>query len=179
MRHHDPQRAMLQRDGGRRVAASVALVLSMVVSLAGTPAHASDTDPCSLLTKREASKVLGAKVVKLRRETDAASSVATCTYRTKVYKEERLRKFKGSYSLAIIWSPLTDTVRTGIDDNRADLDPISGVGDEAYASNGDVFAFVGTDVIQASVLNWQTGASSLRARAERAVRLAVARLSAG
>ena len=53
---------------------------------------------------------------------------------------------------------MSATLRSNIDSNRSKLNPIAGLGDEAYVINDfDVFAIQGHNVVQSKIYNWDTG----------------------
>jgi hypothetical protein len=163
----------------RCIATVVAVAVISALGFAGT-AGASGTDVCGLITKKEASKILGAKVVKLKRESDATTGAHQCTYKTKKYTAKRLKKFNAPLELKLLLAPVTQALRDEITQHASKFDPIPGLADEAYVvDNFDVLAIKNQDVVQASVYNWETGASVLEKKSERAVRLAVRRLPSG
>jgi hypothetical protein len=157
------------------------VLLVSVIALAGfstLPAVATGTDVCALVSKQDASKLLGAKVVKTTTKTSASNGAQRCTYKTKKFTSKTLKKFDAPLQLAITWQPLTDAVRAYIKDINSDLTPISGLGDEAYADKfGAVFAIRGQDVVQAKVQNIQS--SHLQEWNQKAVALALPGLPTG
>jgi hypothetical protein len=75
---------------------------------------------------------------------------------------------------------MSATLRSNIDSNRSKLNPIAGLGDEAYVINDfDVFAIQGHNVVQSKIYNWDTGVGTLESKNEQAVRTAVPRLPTG
>jgi hypothetical protein len=162
-----------------RIFATVALATAVgVAGLAGS-AGASGTDVCSLITKKEVSKILGAKVVKLKRETNNSTGAQVCTYKTKKFTSKHLKKFNGALGLELIWGPVTQDLRDAIAKAGSDLTAIPGLGDSAYSTQGSVLALRAADVVQASIVNWQAPLSKLSAKSEKAVRLALPRLPTG
>jgi hypothetical protein len=133
---------------------------------------------CGLITKKEASKILGAKVVKTQRRTDGSGG-QECRYRTKKYTAKRLKGIDAPLGLTLTWVPLTKDLREQIDDSRFDLEAIEDLGDEAYIDSTHVLAIRGDDVITASVVNWETGLDTLQTKSEQAARIALGRLPAG
>jgi len=172
-----------ERNTVKRIIASIASVMIVTTAIAVTglsgPADASGTDVCGLITKKEASKILGAKVVKLERQTNKSTGAQVCTYKTKKFTSKHLKKFSGALGLEIIWGPVTQDLRDAIAKAGSDLTAIPGLGNSAYATQGSVLALRGADVVQASIVNWQTSPSKQEAKAEKAVRLALPRLPTG
>jgi hypothetical protein len=158
---------------------TIALAVCALASLStfGT-ASASGTGVCSLVTKKEAAKILGAKVVSATSKRPAAKSAQECVYKTKKFTAKRLRKLNAPLELVVVWGPVTQQLRDEIATNK-DLQMITGLGDAAYATADSVFAIRGEDAVQATVFNWETKLATLRAEAEQAVRLAVPRLPTG
>jgi hypothetical protein len=163
----------------------VALAVVATVALAGLgvpSAGAAGTNVCTLVTKKEASKILGAKVVKIKRETNATTGDQECEYRTNVYVSSRFKKLKAPLKLQVTLGTLTDELRGQIDDNQSDLDPIADLGDEAYFSGitgTDVLVISGQNLLQTGPANWEGGPSKYQAMAEAAARTALPRLPTG
>jgi hypothetical protein len=156
------------------------LVGAIVLGSAAAPANASGTDVCSLLTRPEASKILGAKVVATSRKSQASNGAQECTYKTKKFTDKRFKQLKAPLELGLTWQPMSVTLRSNIDSNRSKLNPIAGLGDEAYVINDfDVFAIQGHNVVQSKIYNWDTGVGTLESKNEQAVRTAVPRLPTG
>jgi hypothetical protein len=163
----------------KRLIAVVVLAPAVTFGCLGLkPAGATGTNVCSLITKQEASKILGANVVKTVRRTDASGG-QECRYRTKKFTAKRLKRFDAPLGLTLSWVPLTPELRQQIDDRKFDLDSIDGLGDEAYFDSTHVLAIRGQNVLTASVVNWETGIDTLHTKDERAMRLALARLPTG
>jgi hypothetical protein len=144
-----------------------------------TSAGAADVDVCTLVTKKEASKILGAKVVKVTSDANASTGDQECEYRTNRYVSKRLQKLRAPLKLKVTLGTLTDELRGQIDDNLSELDPISDLGDEAYLSGTDVLVISGPDILQAEATNWQGSPSKYEAMSEAAARTAIARLTSG
>jgi hypothetical protein len=163
----------------------IPLAVVAAVALAGLAvpsAGAAGTNVCTLVTKKEASKILGAKVVKIKRATNATTGDQECEYRTKVYVSPRFKKLKAPLKLQVTLGTLTDELRGQIDDNQSDLDPIAGLGDEAYLSGTtrtDVLVVSGTNLLQTGPANWEGGPTKYQAMAEAAARTALPRLPTG
>lgn len=156
---------------------SIAVGVALVTVALVVPAGASGTDVCSLLTKKEASKILDAKVVKTEHKTVAANPAQECIYKTRKFTEKRLVKLNAPLELKLVWAPLTQQLRDEITKNPSKFLPIQGVGDEAYiVDDFDALAISNQDVVQASVFNWETRSSVLTKKSEQAVRKAVPRL---
>ncbi len=168
--------ALAMKDTVKRLIAVALLAPAVIFGHLGLkPTGATGTNVCSLITKQEVSRILGAKVVKTMRRTDASGG-QECRYRTKKFTAQRLRRLDAPLGLTLSWIPLTPELRQQIDDRKLDLHPIDGLGDEAYFDSTHVLAIRGQNVLTASVVNWETGIDTLHAKGERAMRLALTRL---
>ena len=159
------------------VVATLVLVAPVVAS-----AGAAGNDACALVTKQEASKILGAKVVKIKRATNASTGDQECEYRTKVYVSSRFRKLKAPLKLQVTLGTLTADLRQEIDDNQSELDPYPDLGNEAYFSGTtrtDLLVIAGSRVLQTGPANWEGGPSKYQTMAEAAARTAVPRVPTG
>jgi hypothetical protein len=157
--------------------ATVVLMGSVVAS-----AGAAGIDVCTLVTKKEASKILGSKVVKIKRETNASTGDQECEYRTKVYVSPRFRKLKAPLKLQVTLGTLTADLRREIDDNQSELDPYTDLGNEAYftgTTRTDLLVVAGEYLLQTGPANWEGGPSKYQAMAEAAARTALARIPTG
>ena len=138
------------------------------------PAEAGDGDVCKLVTRKEASDLLGAKVVKTTTKTNATNGAEECTYRT---KKKGFRNLK--LQLELTTQPVTDELRSKLrnipfDDGSR----LEGIGDEAYVDKFDsVVAVSGTTAVQAKLQNYRGPSSRFRRVSEGAVRAAVPRLA--
>ncbi len=131
-------------------------VLAVAGSFAASGAAVAKTDPCSLLTKQQASKALGFKVVKLERDSEPSTGAEECEYRTKKYWVPRFKKIDAPLKLQITTQPLTDDVAEVLDVLEGDLDAetVEGLGDRAFYDKGNnLVAVVGKVVVQAEVTN--------------------------
>jgi hypothetical protein len=167
----------------KRISAAllVAVLAAAGLTVAGLgvgPAAATGTDVCALISKSDASKLLGAKVVKTTTKSSASTGAQECNYKTKKYTTKTFKKFHAPLELSITWQPLTDEVRKYIADVNSDLTPITGIGDAAYADKfGTTFAVRGQDVVQAKVQNIES--SHLQEWSQKGVVLALAGLPTG
>lgn len=164
------------------VALSALSALSALTVPSAGAAGAALTDPCTLVTRREAAKILGAKVVKVTRDTDAATGTRLCEYRTRVYVSPRFEKLKAPLKLKILLARLTDEIRAEIASSQSDLDPIADLGDEAYftgVTSSDVLVLSGDYILETGPANWEGGPSKYQAMAEAAARKAVTRVPNG
>jgi hypothetical protein len=161
-----------------RLLTFVALVAAPIgigaVVVGESPAEAGESDVCKLVTRKEASDLLGAKVVKTTTRANAANGAEECTYRT---KKKGIRNLKLQLELTI--QPVTDELRSKLrnipfDDGGR----LQGLGDEAYVDKFDsVVAVSGTTAVQAKLQNYQGASSRFRRVSEGAVRAAVPRLA--
>lgn len=159
------------------IATTLALTAFVVPSAAG-----QSTNVCDLVTKKEASKILGEKVVKIKRATNSATGDQECEYRTNVYVSPRFKKLKAPLKLQVTLGALTAELRGQIDGSQSDLDPISDLGDEAYFSGTtgtDVIVIRGRDALKTEATNWEGSPPRYAAMAEAAARTALPRLPTG
>lgn len=166
----------------RRAVLATVLALTGVVLLPHTAMASSDT--CDLLTKKQATKVLGLKVVKTELET--SGGVEQCSYRTKKYWTPRLKELDAPFKLNITTQPLTRATTMVLDQLEADLDTetVEGLGDRAFFTDGnDLIVVVGDVVLQAEVTNIEWEGDELQTYILdpelAAMRLVVSRLAAG
>jgi hypothetical protein len=161
----------------------LAIVATLAVTACIIPsAGATDTNVCTLVTKKEASKILGAKVVKIKRATHVVTGDPVCEYFTNVYVTKFFKKQKAPLTLEVTSGPLTDELRGQIDENPSDLEPIGDLGDEAYFDNTDVIVIRGNDVLGTGARSWSGGGTAIakyKAVAEAAARTALPRLPTG
>lgn len=134
------------------------LVFVTVLAVAATCATASvalaSTNPCALLTKKQASMVLGFKVVERQRDSEPATGAEECEFRTKKYWAPRLEKIDAPYKLQITTQPLDADVAEVLDQLEAEGEPVDGLGDRAfYTESNDLVVVVGDVVVQAEVTN--------------------------
>ncbi len=138
------------------------------------PAEAGDADVCKLVTRKEASDLLGAKVVKTTTKTSATNDAEECTYRT---NKRGYRKLK--LQLELTTQPLTDQLRSKLQNVPFDDGSrLQDLGDEAYVDKFDtVIAVSGNTAVQAKLQNYQGASSRFRSVSEGAVRAALPRLT--
>lgn len=158
--------------------ATAAVALTGAVALAVPAGAGADVNPCKLVKKKEAKKILGAKIVEVEREGDESTGAQSCTWVSNKYSDDSFEESDSPYSLEVAVQPLTDDVREALD-SEDDLEPISGLGDEAYIDGFDVVVIQGEDVIVAETHNWAGDITPQTDRAERAARLALERLPQG
>ena len=146
------------------------------------PAGAKASNVCSLVTRKEASKILGTKVATIKRSTNATTGDQECEYRTKVYVSSRFKKLKAPLKLQVTLGTMTADLRKEIDDNQSELDPFTDLGNEAYftgTTRTDLLVVVGQYVLQTGPANWEGGPSKYQTMAEAAARTAVPRVPTG
>jgi hypothetical protein len=120
---------------------------------------------CALLTKKQASKVLGFKVVKTEYQAENASGAEQCGYSSTKYWKPRFKKLGAPLKLKITTQPLTDEVATTLDTLEADSDAqtVPGLGDRAfYNASNDLIVVVGNVVLQAEVTNIEWSGNQLQ-----------------
>jgi len=166
----------------KRFVPLVVVATLVFMGLVASSAGAEGIDVCTLVTRKEASKILGTKVVKIKRSTNAATGDQECEYRTKVYVSSRFRKLKAPLKLQVTLGTLTPDLRKEIDDNQSELDPFTDLGNEAYftgTTRTDLLVVVGQYVLQTGPANWEGGPSRYQTMAEAAARTAVPRVPTG
>jgi hypothetical protein len=148
---------MITRSRRRFLALVAAPIAFGSASLDTVPAAAGGSDVCSLITRKEASDLLGYKVVKTTEKTSSSDDSAECTYR----------------------GPVTDELRADLQDVPFDDgERVEGLGDEAYATKFDqVIAIAGTTAVSAKLQNDTGSPTKFRSVAEGAVRAAFPRLA--
>jgi hypothetical protein len=128
---------------------------------------------CKLVTRKEASDLLGAKVVKTTTKTSSTNGAQKCTYRT---NKTGYRKLKLQLELTI--QPVTDELRCKLQDIPFDDGSrLQGLGDEVYADKFDtVVAVSGGLAVQGKLQNYRGSSTRFRDVSEGAVRAALPRL---
>lgn len=159
----------------RRFFVFVTLLAVALTSLVAAPAAAKDTGVCTLLTRKEAGKLLGAKVVKTKKDSSAATGAQECAYQT---KKKGLKDRELKMGLEVSVQPLTDELRADLQNIPFDDGSrLQGLGDEAYVTKFDqVIAIVGGTVLAAKLQNYEGATSKFRSVSEGAVRAALPRL---
>jgi hypothetical protein len=153
------------------------LIATGVALLDAAPAAAEDTGVCTLVTRKEAGELLGAKVVKTTTKTSKTNGAEECTYRTKkVDKDLGKRNLKISLELTV--QPVTDEVRSELQNIPfEDGSRVQGLGDEAYVTKFDqVIAISGDTAVAAKLQNYRGASTKFRDVSEGAVRAALPRL---
>lgn len=127
------------------------------------------------MTRKEAGKVLGAKVVKTKKDTDRVSGAPECTYQT---KKKGLKDRDLKMQLEVSVEPLTDELQADLDGIPFDDGSrVQGLGDAAYVTKFDqVIAVSGNVVVAAKLQNYEGASSKFRSVSEGAVRAALPRL---
>jgi len=103
----------------------------------GSPESARSVDPCRLIKKKEARKILGAKITEIERERDDTNGARACEWVSNAYSDADFEERDAHYSLELTWQPMTDEVRQVLA-GEDDLEPIPDLGDEAYLDQFDV-----------------------------------------
>jgi hypothetical protein len=153
------------------------LIATGIALLDAAPAAAEDTGVCTLVTRKEAGELLGAKVVKTTTKTSKTNGAEECTYRTKkVQKEFKDRNLRISLELTV--QPVTDEVRSELQNIPFDDGSrVQGLGDEAYVTKFDqVIAISGDTAVAAKFQNYRGASTKFRDVSEGAVRAALPRL---
>jgi hypothetical protein len=153
------------------------LMATGVALVDAVPAAAEDTGVCTLVTRKEAGELLGAKVVKTTKKTSAANGAQECTYRTNK-AQKRFKKSGVKMQLEVTVEPLTDELRAKLQRIPSEGgERVEGLGDEAYASKfDDVAAIAGNVVVAAKLQNYAGSPTKFRGVSEAALRAALPRL---
>jgi hypothetical protein len=120
----------------------------LVGVLAGT-AHAK---MCGTFTKKEASKIIGYKVVETEELTEESTDTEGCEYITK----KQFKDVSSPLKLRITAQPLNDDTAAALDELEADEDaePVPDLGDRAFYTDGnELIAVSGDQVFQAKITN--------------------------
>ena len=154
------------------------LLAAGVAFLDAAPAAGEDTGVCTLLTRKEAGDLLGAKVVKTTTTKSKTNGAEECTYKTKK-AQKRFKKSGVKMQLEVTVEPLTDELRTKLQRIPSeDGERVEGLGDEAYASKfDDVTAIAGNVAVQAKLQNYAGSPTKFRSVSEGALRTALPRLA--
>jgi hypothetical protein len=151
----------------------VLTVIAVALAWAAPAGAAGGVGGCALLTKKEVSKILGAKVTKAKNKVDADGGAQTCTYKTNEFDSALLEASGAALQLVITWGPVTDTLRGQYEGSET----IEGLGDAAYDLGfGDVVAFSGEESVQVTLENSEAPEAKLSKKAQKAIRLALPRL---
>jgi hypothetical protein len=127
---------------------------------------------CALVTKNEASKILGAKVVKTKNVADKVGT-QECTYTTKRFDSAFLEQTGSPLQLVLAWGPIAPTLRGQYEGSKK----VKGLGDAAYDLGfGSVVALSGAQSVQATVENSEAPARALAKKARKVIKLALRRL---
>src|SRR4029453_8656345 len=86
------------------------LIATCIALLDAAPAAAEDTGVCTLVTRKEAGELLGAKVVKTTKKTSKTNGAEECTYETRK-AQERFKKSGVKMQLEVTVEPLTDELQ--------------------------------------------------------------------
>jgi hypothetical protein len=167
---------MLVRSS-RRFLVIVPALIAALLSVVAAPASGQSSGVCSLVTRREAGKFLGAKVVKTEKDESPANGAQQCTYTTKkVVKEFKDRGLK--LKLQVTVQPITDELRSKLQNIPFDDGSrIQGLGDEAYVTQfSQVIAVSGDIVLAAKPQNYSGASTKIQGIGEGAVRAALPRL---
>lgn len=159
----------------RRGRIGIAVIASIAVLVAWiAPAGASGgVSACQLLKKKEASKLLGAKVVKTKNRVDVETGAQDCTYRTNTFDSDLLEQMGAPLQLTLAWGPITDTQRGQYEGSKT----VAGLGDAAYDLGfGRVVAISGEQSVQATIENSEAAPAKLAKKAQQAIRRALNRL---
>ena len=154
------------------VGVAVAAMVASVVPVAA----AGGISGCALVTKKEVSRILGARVVHARNAARTDAGDQACTYITKRFDSDFLEQSGSPIQLLLEWGPITDSLRGQYEGSEA----IEGLGDAAYDLGfGRVVALSGGQSVQATVENSEAPAPKLAKKAQKAIKLALPRLPTG
>jgi hypothetical protein len=161
----------------RRFLVVASVLVAALVFVVAAPASGQSSGVCSLVTRREAGKLLRAKVVKTEKDESPANGAQQCTYTTKkVVKELEDRGLK--LKLEVTVQPITDDLRSKLQNIPFDDGSrIEGLGDEAYVTQFEqVIAVSGDIVLAAKPQNYSGASTKIRGISVGAVRAALPRL---
>jgi hypothetical protein len=161
----------------RRFLVVAPVLVPALVFVVAAPASGQSSGVCSLVTRREAGKLLGAKVVKTEKDESPANGAQQCTYTTKkVVKELKDRGLK--LKLQVTVQPITDDLRSDLQSIPFEGGSrIQGLGDEAYVTQFEqVIAVSGDIVVAAKPQNYSGASTKIRGISLGAVRAALPRL---
>ncbi|MEX0663666.1 MAG: hypothetical protein WD598_02705 [Acidimicrobiia bacterium] len=149
--------------------ATIAVVLGWVAPVGAV----GGVGGCALATKKEVSKILGAKVTKTKNKVDKDSGAQTCTYKTNEFDSEVLEASGAPLQVVITWGPIPDSLRGQYEGSEI----LEGLGDVAYDLGfGQVVAFSGEQSVDVTVENSESPEGKLSKKAQKAIRLALPRL---
>jgi hypothetical protein len=153
------------------------LIATCIALLDAAPATAEDTGVCTLVTRKEAGELLGAKVVKTTKKTSKTNGAEECTYKTRK-AQERFKKSGVKMQLEVTVEPLTDELQAKLQRIPSeDGERVEGLGDEAYASKfDDVTAIAGNVAVGAKLQNYAGSPTKFRSVSQGALRIALPRL---
>jgi hypothetical protein len=132
----------------------VTLAATSALTLGGLLAAPAFAKTCGTLTKKEASEILGFKVVTTKELSEADTE--GCDYVTKKFWSKRFKKLDAPLKLRITVQPLTPETEGVLKQLESDEDaePVDGIGDRAfYTDSNDLVAVVGDQVFQSEVTN--------------------------
>ena len=138
----------------KRVLVLVSLAATSTLTFGGLLAAPAYAKTCGTLTKKDASEIVGFKVVTAKELSEGDTE--GCDYITKKFWSKRFKKLDAPLKLRITVQPLTpetEDVLTQLESDE-DAEPVDGLGDRAfYTDSNDLVAVVGDQVFQAEVTN--------------------------
>ncbi|MFN8027794.1 MAG: hypothetical protein U0W40_15980 [Acidimicrobiia bacterium] len=149
----------------KRVVILMAAVLAAlpVLALGAVPAGAAKADNCDLLTKKQASKILGHKVVATKLTREASTGAEQCEWRTNYYFPGNFKKLGAPYKLKVTTQPLTadveKTIATLKENPKSEAVPELG-DDVFFTASNELVAVVDPLVVQFEVSNYTTEGGS-------------------
>ena len=138
----------------KRALVLVVLAATSTLTLGGLLASPASAKTCGTLTKKEATEIVGFKVVTVKELSEGDTE--GCDYITKKFWSKRFKTLDAPLKLRITVQPLTpetEDVLTQLESDE-DSEPVDGLGDRAfYTDSNDLVAVVGDQVFQAEVTN--------------------------
>ena len=164
-----------------RRCAVIGFVLLLLASFAARAGAATEgIKVCKLLTKKEAGRILSAKVVRTEANRDNSIDAAECKYKTKKFADKDLKKFDAPILLSIDIQGIDAELRADLEERRADVDSdeITGLGDYAFRTNtGATIAVSGDIALEAGYANAGSTPSNIAEEKETAaLKIAISRL---
>jgi len=147
----------------RRIALVVCVALALPIALAAPAAAAKIPHACSLLTKKQVSKLLlGKKITDVERLQDKKIKATRCTWDTDFFQAPKFEDLDATLRLKLdVQSKKSakealDTLRSSAADIDGSVDRIDGIGDEAYERFSDLTVVAGDVAFQVGVSNFDT-----------------------
>lgn len=147
----------------RRIALVACVVIALPIAYAAPASAGKIPHACSLLTKKQASKLLlGKKVTDVERLQDKKIKATRCTWDTDFFQAPKFEDLDATLRLKLDVQPTKtakkalDTLRSSAADIDSSVDEIDGIGDEAYEHFSDLTVVAGDVAFEVGVSNFDT-----------------------